>query len=35
MQKNWIGARKVRLVLEYEIENQKRVLWVFTRAPTP
>src|SRR5467141_3536671 len=36
MQKNWIGRSEgVRVGFEYEIENQKRVLWVFTtRADT-
>jgi len=36
MQKNWIGRSEgVRVGFEYEIQNQKRVLWVFTtRADT-
>ncbi len=36
MQKNWIGRSEgVKIGFEYEIENQKRVLWVFTtRADT-
>ena len=36
MQKNWIGKSEgVRIGFEYEIEQQKRVLWVFTtRADT-
>src|SRR5438132_2121962 len=36
MQKNWIGRSEgVRAGFEYEIEDQKRVLWVFTtRADT-
>src|SRR5256712_12006211 len=36
MQKNWIGRSEgVKVGFEYEIENQKRVLWVFTtRADT-
>src|SRR2546425_3485603 len=36
MQKNWIGRSEgVRVGFEYEIDNQKRVLWVFTtRADT-
>jgi leucyl-tRNA synthetase len=36
MQKNWIGRSEgVRIGFEYEIEKQKRVLWVFTtRADT-
>ncbi len=36
MQKNWIGRSEgVKIGFEYAIENQKRVLWVFTtRADT-
>src|SRR5213595_1187210 len=36
MQKNWIGRSEgVKVGFEYEIESQKRVLWVFTtRADT-
>jgi leucyl-tRNA synthetase len=36
MQKNWIGKSEgVRVGFPYELENQKRVLWVFTtRADT-
>jgi leucyl-tRNA synthetase len=36
MQKNWIGKSEgVRIGFEYEIQNQKSVLWVFTtRADT-
>src|SRR3989449_8447636 len=36
MQKNWIGRSEgVKVGFEYEIENQRRVLWVFTtRADT-
>src|ERR1700704_4853604 len=36
MQKNWIGRSEgVKVGFEYEIENQKRVMWVFTtRADT-
>ncbi|MDQ5849691.1 MAG: leucine--tRNA ligase, partial [Pseudomonadota bacterium] len=36
MQKNWIGRSEgVRVGFEYELEGQKRVLWVFTtRADT-
>ena len=36
MQKNWIGRSEgVRLGFEYELENKKHVLWVFTtRADT-
>ncbi len=36
MQKNWLGRSEgVRIGFEYEIEKQKRVLWVFTtRADT-
>ncbi|MGQ0651850.1 MAG: leucine--tRNA ligase [Betaproteobacteria bacterium] len=36
MQKNWIGRSEgVRIGFEYEIQNQKSVLWVFTtRADT-
>src|SRR3981081_1397897 len=36
MQKNWIGRSEgVKVGFEYEIDNQKRVLWVFTtRADT-
>jgi leucyl-tRNA synthetase len=36
MQKNWIGRSEgVRIGFEYELENQKQVLWVFTtRADT-
>jgi leucyl-tRNA synthetase len=36
MQKNWIGKSEgVRIGFEYQLENQKKVLWVFTtRADT-
>jgi leucyl-tRNA synthetase len=36
MQQNWIGRSEgVRVGFEYEIENQKKILWVFTtRADT-
>src|ERR671919_1010565 len=36
MQKNWIGRSEgVRIGFPYELENQKRILWVFTtRADT-
>jgi leucyl-tRNA synthetase len=36
MQKNWIGKSEgVRIGFEYSLENQKRILWVFTtRADT-